>query len=132
LDSLPDLGEVRLKLTEDRGSRATYKRYAGLAKQQQGWGGKAPKLKKADGGIVKPMAAGGMLGRPMSSSIADIVPPNTWRIISDWMRCDAAFIPINTDPRTIKILEETVLRMNFAFTTLTKDCLLSMASGQFN
>src|SRR5690606_9125490 len=132
LDSLPDMVEVRLKLTEDRGSRATYKRYAGLAKQQQGWGGKAPKLKKADGGIVKPMAAGGMLGRPMSSSIADIVPPNTWRIIGDRLRGDEAFIPINTDPRSIKILEETARRMGFALAPLAKGGLLGMASGGAN
>src|SRR5690606_36276973 len=86
LDSLPDMVEGRLRLTEDPGSRATRKRYEGWAKQQQGWGGKAPKLTKADGGIVEPMAAGGMLGRPMSSSIVEIVPPNTWRIIGDRMR----------------------------------------------
>src|SRR5690606_5623940 len=183
LDSLPDMVEVRLKLTEDPGSRATRKRYEGWAKQQQGWGGKAPKLTKADGGIVKPMAAGGMLGRPvsgriagivppnpwgirgdrrrgwggkapkltkadggivkpmaaggmlgrpMSSSIADIVPPNTWRIIGDRMRGDEAFIPINTDPRSIKILEETARRMGFALAPLAKGGLLGMASGGVN
>lgn len=132
LDSLPDMVEVRLKLTEDPGSRATRKRYEGWARQQQGWGGKAPKLRKADGGIVKPMAAGGMLGRPMSSRIAEIVPPNTWRIIGDRMRGDEAFIPINTDPRSIKILEETARRMGFALAPLAKGGLLGMASGGVN
>src|SRR5690606_29972883 len=98
-----------------------------------GWGGKAPKLKKnATGGIVKPMAQGGTLGRSMSSRIADIVPPNTWRIIGDRMRGDEAFIPINTDPRSIKILEETARRMGFALAPLAKGGLLGMASGGVN
>src|SRR5690606_35803361 len=145
LDSLPDMVEVRLKLTEDRGSRATYKRYAGLAKELRGksaqmdriygkgnWAQGGIALKKATGGIVKPMAQGGTLGRPMSSSIADIVPPNTWRIIGDRMHGDEAFIPINTDPRSIKILEETARRMGIARAPLAKGALLGMAAGGVN
>jgi hypothetical protein len=77
----------------------------------------------AEGFILAPMAAGGNLTR-MSSGSAQVVPPNTWRVIGDRMSGDEAFIPINNSPRSESILGETANRMGFA--------LMRMASGGYN
>jgi hypothetical protein len=41
----------------------------------------------------------------MRGGIAQIVPPNTWRVIGDRVRDDEAYIPINNDPRSHAILQ---------------------------
>ena len=68
----------------------------------------------ASGMIVAPMAAGGVVemaagGKltPMSSSIAQIVPPNTWRVIGDRLQGMEAFIPINQSAMSQAILART-------------------------
>ncbi|WP_420733178.1 phage tail tape measure protein [Brevibacterium luteolum] len=71
---------------------------------------------RAYGGIdVKAMAAGGTL-----DPIAQVVPPNTWRIVGDRLDVPEAFIPIDGSRRSWKILTETISRMPGA---------LPMASG---
>jgi hypothetical protein len=59
----------------------------------------------ATGGVVE-MAAGGKL-TPMSASMAQIVPPNTWRVIGDRMKGMEAFIPINQSAMSQAILAKT-------------------------
>ncbi|WP_409186496.1 phage tail tape measure protein [Amycolatopsis sp. VS8301801F10] len=69
----------------------------------------------AAGGILKHYAAGGFERlRPMRAGLADIVPPNTWRVIGDRVRDDEAYIPINRSGRSLALLEETARRMGFA------------------
>jgi hypothetical protein len=70
----------------------------------------------ADGGILG-MASGGNLSfkgrrvRPMSSTRATIVPPNTPRLIGDRISGEEAFIPINNSERSHAILRLTAERM---------------------
>lgn len=62
---------------------------------------------KFHGGIdLKPMASGGVL-----SNIAEMVQPNTWRIVGDRMDVDEAFIPLDGSKRSWKILMEALSRM---------------------
>lgn len=62
---------------------------------------------KADGGIdLMPMAAGGV-----HSNIAEMVPPNTWRVVGDRMDVDEAFIPLDGSRRSKDILMEAIKRM---------------------
>lgn len=59
------------------------------------------------GGIdLMPMAAGGV-----HSNIAEMVKPNTWRIVGDRMDVDEAFIPLDGSRRSWKILAEALQRM---------------------
>lgn len=76
----------------------------------------------AAGGIVKAMRDGGVLGMadgggvaltPMRGGIAQVVAPNTWRVIGDRVRDDEAFIPINRSHRSRSILDETADRMGY-------------------
>jgi hypothetical protein len=78
-------------------------------------------IPKAHGGIVQPMAQGGVLplakGRnltPMSASMAQMVPPNTWRIIGDRMQGMESFIPINRSAMSQAILAKTAELMGSA------------------
>ncbi|APU20953.1 phage tail tape measure protein [Actinoalloteichus sp. GBA129-24] len=66
-----------------------------------------PGRTQARGGIL------GTYGAPMSSSVAEIVPPNTWRIVGDRMHGDESFIPINSSARSAAILAETASRMGY-------------------
>lgn len=59
------------------------------------------------GGIdLMPMARGSVL-----SPIAQMVPPNTWRIVGDRMDVDEAFIPLDGSRRSWRILAESMRRM---------------------
>ena len=60
------------------------------------------------GGIdLKPMAAGGVV----SNNIAEMVKPNTWRIVGDRMDVDEAFIPLDGSQRSWKIMMQALSRM---------------------
>ena len=59
------------------------------------------------GGIdLMPMAEGGV-----HNNIAEMVKPNTWRIVGDRMDVDEAFIPLDGSRRSWKILAEAFNRM---------------------
>lgn len=71
----------------------------------------------ARGGLVKPMAAGGILGfasgglghdgvqlTPMSGSLATVVPPNTWRVIGDNLRVPELFAPLDGSRRSLDLI----------------------------
>ena len=68
----------------------------------------------AIGGIVHAYAAGGIQLKPMRGGIAQIVAPNTWRVIGDRVRDDEAYIPINDSRRSNTLLAETASRMGYA------------------
>jgi hypothetical protein len=71
----------------------------------------------AAGGVLG-MADGGDLGgmglTPMRSDIAQVVAPNTWRVIGDRMAGDEAFIPINGSARSQSILAQTAGEMGWS------------------
>ncbi|MEV6908023.1 hypothetical protein [Amycolatopsis sp. NPDC051071] len=66
----------------------------------------------AKGNILKFFAGGGFEGLSSMSSMAQIVPPNTWRVVGDNMRVPESYIPL--DPRSgrsQRLLDETNARM---------------------
>jgi hypothetical protein len=67
-----------------------------------------------DGGIVHAYAKGGIEPKAMRGGIAQVVKPNTWRVIGDRVRDDEAYIPINTSARSMSILDQTARRMGLA------------------
>lgn len=67
----------------------------------------------AIGGIVHAYASGGIQLKPMKGGLAQIVAPNTWRVIGDRVRDDEAYIPINNSMRSAALLAETASRMNY-------------------
>ncbi|MER7009888.1 phage tail tape measure protein [Saccharopolyspora sp. NPDC000359] len=79
-----------------------------------GFVGPVKGLDYARGGIATAYAAGGIHRlTPMRAGLADIVPPNTWRIVGDRIRDDEAYIPINASRRSTALLEETARRMGY-------------------
>jgi TP901 family phage tail tape measure protein len=66
---------------------------------------------QAMGGIVHAYAAGGF--ESMQAGVAQIVQPNTWRVIGDRVTDDEAYIPINGAARSHSILEQTAERMGY-------------------
>jgi hypothetical protein len=48
---------------------------------------------------------------PLAGNRAQIVPPNSWRIIGDRAQDDEAYIPINKSARSMAILATTMERM---------------------
>ncbi|WP_432789238.1 phage tail tape measure protein [Brevibacterium sp. K11IcPPYGO002] len=68
--------------------------------------GNAPAARARGGIDLMPMASGGVL-----SDIAQMVPPNTWRLVGDRMDVDEAFIPLDGSERSWKILAEAMQRM---------------------
>jgi TP901 family phage tail tape measure protein len=69
----------------------------------------------AIGGLIHPFADGGWY-TPMSGRVADIVAPQTYRLIGDRVVGDEAFIPINGSPRSQQILAKTAGRMGYGLT----------------
>jgi len=61
-----------------------------------------------DGFVLEPMAKGGLTSM---SPIAQMVKPNTWRVVGDRMDVDEAYIPLDGSKRSKDILLETMLRM---------------------
>lgn len=68
-------------------------------------------LANARGNIVHAFASGGF--ESMQGGVAQIVPPQTMRIIGDRITDDEAYIPINDSARSLEILAQTANRMNF-------------------
>lgn len=66
---------------------------------------------QALGGIVAPMASGGI--RPMSAGYAQVVPPNTPRLIGDRPQDNESFIPWDGSARSRQILAQTAAAMGY-------------------
>jgi hypothetical protein len=88
-------------------------------------GGTRPVQQQALGGLLRPMASGGHLS-PMRGGIAQVVPPNTWRIIGDRLRGDEFYIPDDESLRSLSIGAEWARRRGFA---LMPRRYMQMASG---
>jgi hypothetical protein len=76
-------------------------------------------LKEATGGVVEFMAQGGLRGLTPMSSVAQVVPQDTWRVVGDRSDVPESFIPIDGSARSMSILLETMRRMG----------VMPMASG---
>lgn len=68
-----------------------------------------------DGGIVEFMRDGGIRGTTPMQPIAQMVSPNTWRIVGDRGDVDEAYIPMDGSARSLAILAEVIRRMPGAF-----------------
>lgn len=68
-------------------------------------------LNRATGGVVDFMAAGGIRGLNPMQPIAQMVPPNTWRVVGDRGDVPEAYIPLDGSPRSWAILMEALRRM---------------------
>ena len=66
------------------------------------------RLHNYSGNILEAYAQGGL--RPMDP-IAQMVKPNTWRVVGDRMDVDEAYIPLNGTKRSWSILAEALSRM---------------------
>jgi hypothetical protein len=86
------------------------------ANSRDGFSGRV--TNKAIGGIVHAYADGGL--EPMQGGIADVVAPNTWRVIGDRVTDDEAYIPINSSPRSHKILAATASRMGYSLSSASR------------
>src|SRR5699024_1313930 len=60
------------------------------------------------GNILEHYAQGGL--KPMEP-IAQMVNPNTWRVVGDRMKDDEAYIPLDGSPRSKALLMEAIVRM---------------------
>ncbi|WP_328448993.1 hypothetical protein [Amycolatopsis sp. NBC_00438] len=66
----------------------------------------------AKGNILKFFAGGGFEGLTPMSSMAQIVPPNTWRVVGDNLRVPESYIPLDpSSARSQRLLDETNARM---------------------
>lgn len=94
--------------------------------------GAASAARKAQGGIVSAMHDGGVVGMAgggvrgrrlthMRGGVAQVVPPNTWRIIGDRIVDDESYIPINGSARSRRIFEETARRMGYSVARMYAD-----------
>lgn len=71
-----------------------------------------PRVPNAQGNILKFFAGGGFENLSPMSSVAQVVPPNTWRVVGDNMQFPESYIPL--DPRSTRsqrLLDETNERM---------------------
>jgi hypothetical protein len=84
-----------------------------------GSGGVASAGRLAKGGVIKPMADGGVLGfangglavnskslTPMSSKRAQMVPKNTWRVIGDNMQHTELYAPLDGSKRSLNYIRQ--------------------------
>ena len=63
------------------------------------------------GGVVDFMASGGIPDLTPMSSVAAVIPANTWRVVGDRPDVAEAFIPLDGSPRSLGILAESFRRM---------------------
>lgn len=89
--------------------------------------GTLPPYLQALGGILKPMAQGGVLGS--MSPVAQVVPPNTWRVIGDRMQGDEAYIPLDGSARSMAILQQAAAAMGVGITPMAQGGILGAITG---
>jgi phage-related minor tail protein len=66
---------------------------------------------KGNGGVVEFMAKGGIPDLTPMSSIAQMVPANTWRVVGDRSDVPELFAPLDGSPRSWALLLEGIRRM---------------------
>ena len=104
LDELQDTYVATIKVTADDPYGILFKK--GPGKSPGPWAdGLIP---HANGGILEHFAKGGL--KPMDP-VAQMVKPNTWRVVGDRMKDDEAYIPLDGSSRSKSILFEAIERM---------------------
>ncbi len=86
-------------------------------------------LTQHDGGLVEFMHDGGIRGTTPMAPIAQMVSPNTWRIVGDRGDVDEAYIPMDGSARSLAILAEVIRRMPGAFRMMSEGGLLGGSSA---
>ncbi|RSM60586.1 hypothetical protein DMH03_17715 [Amycolatopsis sp. WAC 01376] len=109
-----DVAAAEAALNHAARDRTAYIRTITVGTPGGGGGGSlnGPRVPNAQGNILKFFAGGGFEGLTPMSSMAQIVPPNTWRVVGDNMRVPESYIPL--DPRSARsqrLLDETNARM---------------------
>lgn len=66
---------------------------------------------QASGHVVEMMGAGGVRGLSPMSPIAQVVPPNTWRVVGDRMDVPEIYAPLDGSARSWSIIAEGIRRM---------------------
>jgi hypothetical protein len=133
--SLPNAGGVEQDLQKLARARFTsiYVRTVtdawGTSRPQTAGGANFVGPVQAKGGIVHAYAGGGIELSPMSGGIAQVVAPNTWRVIGDRVTDDEAYIPINQDARSHSILAATAQRMGYGLQEMADGGLIGAAAG---
>lgn len=80
-----------------------------------------------DGGIALAMAGGGTL-TPMAP-VAQVVPPNTWRVVGDRLDVPESYIPHDGSPRSRSIFEQTARMLGYHLLPRSAD-VRHFAAGQ--
>jgi hypothetical protein len=65
-----------------------------------------------EGGFLEFMAEGGVRAQKLTpmSPVAQVVPPDTWRVVGDRMDVPEAYIPLNGSKRSLEVLKQAVDR----------------------
>lgn len=100
-------------------------RTVSLTVRATGGGSLVPSAAMATGGIIEMFAAGGFHNLAPMAPIAQVVPPNTWRVVGDNPRVDEAYIPLERSARSMAILGEAARRMGHAILPLAKGAVTS-------
>ncbi len=115
ITTLPD-GTVIIE-ADDSDARTTLSNFITLAngtrvRVAMGAGGSGG-LTLHDGAIVEFMANGGIRGGGLTpmQSVAQMVPPNTWRVVGDRSDVDEMYAPLDGSARSWAILREGLRRM---------------------
>ncbi len=108
--ALLDAGDV--KAAEAKLVDLTKTRTVQINTKMSGGSGSSRQLMQHDGGLVEFMAGGGLRGSGLNpmQPIAQMVPPNTWRVVGDRGDVPEAYIPLDGSARSLAILMETIRR----------------------
>ena len=80
------------------------------------------------GHVLTPMAAGGIPGSRMDP-VAQMVPPNTWRVVGDRMDVDELYAPLDGSARSHALMAEGARRMGAAYYPLADGALLGSSTS---
>ncbi|EYT59449.1 phage tail tape measure protein [Microbacterium sp. UCD-TDU] len=101
-DTAPAQGSLDRFITLNNGKRLML--YAGLNIED-------PAGRYANGAIVEFMASGGIPGTTPMASLAQMVPPNTYRVVGDRSDVDELYAPLDGSARSWSLLMEGFRRM---------------------
>lgn len=101
-DTAPAQGSLDRFITLNNGKRLML--YAGLDIED-------PAGRYANGAIVEFMAGGGIPGTTPMASLAQMVPPNTYRVVGDRSDVDELYAPLDGSARSWSLLMEGFRRM---------------------
>jgi len=85
----------------------------------------------AAGAVFQLMAGGGVNHKltPMRGDVAQVVPPNTWRVIGDRVTGMEAFIPLVDTKRSHRILEYSAAAMGRTILPMASGAITTQSAG---